>query len=332
MAGSAEVARKNVLARGWRYLVRSKTVAPSLLLMYALMVIVFASLSREYISLINFKAIMSDLAVSGIVSVGMMVVILAGGLDLSVGSIVGLSGVILARFFNIPGKTFPLWMIYLAGIAVGLAFGAINGALITRVGINPVITTLGTMAVGRGLCYIWATQVARIFDPIYLNATRVFVFNLLPISLLYMLFVMILMWFILKYTRFGRNIYAVGGNPVAARLAGINVRDVQFSAYVISGLMCAIAAIILTGNLGMGRPEFGTGLELDVITIVLLGGVSLAGGKGDMLSLLIAVLIMGSIGNGLVLLDVPIYWRQVVRGFILIIAVAIDLIRYRKRV
>jgi len=330
MIDSVETVKRSGWTRAIRLITQAKTSAPSLIIMYILMVIFFALMSKNYLTLTNFTSIMSNLTVLGIAAVGMTVVILSGGIDLSIGSMQGFTGVILALLFNIPFRL-PIPIIILIGMIVGSLIGAINGFFVTKVRINPVITTLGTMSIFRGLCYIFATKyVGRIFDPTYLAMNRLYIFNALPISFIYMLAFMGIMAIVLKFTKFGRNVYAVGGNLLAARLAGINTDRVRFMAYVISGLFSALSAVVLTGQLGMGRPEFGTGNELEVITAVVLGGISLAGGRGDFLGVLIAVLILGSIGNGMVLLNVPIYWRQVVKGFILIIAVSIDVIRYRR--
>jgi len=319
---------KNLPSRLTTIQVKSSTVA--LVILYIVMVIFFSMVSPYYFTVSNFLSIFSNLGITGIVAIGMMVVMLAGGFDLSVGSMVGLVGVFIARMFNIAHPP-PLPVIILIGMLIGPALGAINGIIITRVGINPLIATLGTMAIFRGFCYIYAMQVARIYDPIYLALGRSYLFKYIPISFLYMVLLMLLMDFILRYTRFGRNVFAVGGNVYAARAVGINTDRVKFYTYVISGIMCSFAAVILTAQLGMGRPEFGTGYELEIITALALGGVSLSGGKGDFIGVFLAILILGSIGNGMVLMNVPIYLRMVIKGAILILAVTIDSLRGKKR-
>ena len=326
----ATVVKRNLPGRLIAPIIQTKSSTPALIVLYVLMVIFFSLFSPYYLTVTNFLSILSNLSIAGIVAVGMTVVILAGGFDLSVGSMVGLIGVFIARMFNM-GQPPPLSLIILIGMLIGPALGAVNGVIITKVGINPIITTLGTMAVFRGICYIYAMQVARIYNPVYLAIGRGYLFGYIPNSFLYMILLMLLMAFILKYTRFGRRLFAVGGNVYAARVVGINTDWVKFITYVISGLMCSIAAVILTAQLGMGRPEFGTGYELEVITAVVLGGVSLAGGRGDFLGVFLAILILGSIGNGMVLMNVSIYLRMVIKGAILILAVTIDALKVRKR-
>lgn len=309
---------------------QSKTPTLSLIILYLVMVLIFSLSSPHYFTVTNFKSIISNLAVDGILAAGVVIVMIAGGFDLSVGSLMGLVGVFIAKLFRM-GIDIPILVIILIALCIGPLLGLINGLIITKVGINPIITTLGTLAIFRGICYMWADQVARIYNYDYILIGQGWLANLIPYSFIYLIIFFVVLALILKFTRFGRNLYTVGGNEYLARLAGINTEKIKLMSYVISGLFCSFAAIVLTARLGSGRPEYGTGAELDVLTIAVLGGVAVGGGKGNYLGTFIALLIIGSISNGLVLLDVPVFLRMVIKGALLILAVSIDALRNRRR-
>jgi ribose/xylose/arabinose/galactoside ABC-type transport system permease subunit len=275
----------------------------------------------------------------------MTFVLLIGGLDLSVGSILGFTAVNVVLFHDVFERAgIPLaylpWMVVLCSLVIGTALGLINGLIITRIGINPVITTLGTMALARGMASWFALgfeilKTGRITDPAFLNLARAYLPNaqtaIVPITLVYLVVLYALAIFILKYTRYGRDVFAVGSNEYAARLAGINVRRIKFTSYIISGATAGLAGAILVAQLSLGRDDAGLGIELEVITAVVLGGVSMAGGKGNLFGVIIAVVILGVIRNGMVQLQATIglsyYWREVVKGLILILAISIDAAR-----
>ena len=209
--------------------------------------------------------------------------------------------------------------------------GLINGLIITKVGINPIITTLGTLAFFRGVCYFWANLNPRIYNVFVQNIGRIYLGNVFPITTLYIIVTFIILTLILKFSRFGRDLYTIGGNEPLARLAGIPVDRVKIISYVISGFFASIAGLLLISQLGSGRPEYGTGAELEVLTIVVLGGVAVGGGKGNYLGVFIALAIIQTISNGMVLIDVPVYLRMVVKGALLVLVIAIDALRSRKQ-
>jgi len=316
--------------------VYGKSMVPALGILLILLVVLFGTVTPNFMTFTNFKAIISNIPVIAFMSVGMTFVILVGGLDISVGSILGFTAVNVALFHHMG---FPAWAVVLVCLGIGIFFGAFNGIIITRVGINPVITTLGTMALARGMASWFALdieslKVGRIFDQNFLLISRLYLprgTQIIPITLVYVIVLYVAMSFVLKYTRYGRRVYAVGSNEYAARLAGINISRIKFSAYVMSGVMAALAGVILVAQLSLGRDDAGLGSELEVITAVVLGGVSLAGGKGDLLGVIISVLILGVIRNGMVhiqeTIGISYYWREVVKGAILIIAISIDAAR-----
>ncbi len=310
-----------------------KSIVPALLVLLVILVAFFGLMTPYFFKYTNFKAIISNIPIIAIMSIGMAFVLLIGGLDISVGSILGFTAVNVALFHHMG---FPAWAIVLVCLAIGAAFGSFNGVIVTKVGINPVITTLGTMALARGMASWFALDIeslklGRIFDQKFLLISRLYIpqdKQLIPITLVYVIILYIAMSLVLKYTEYGRNVYAVGSNEYASRLAGINTSRIKFISYVISGIMASIAGIILVAQLSLGRDDAGTGSELEVITAVVLGGVSLAGGKGSLLGVIISVIILGVIRNGMVHLQETIglsyYWREVVKGAILILAISID--------
>ncbi len=313
-----------------------KSMAPALTVLLFILIVFFSAATEHFFSFTNVKAIVSNLPIVAIMAVGMTFVLLIGGLDISVGSILGFTAVNVVLFHSIG---FPIWAVVLASLAVGAILGSINGFIITRVGINPVITTLGMMAFARGLASWFSLdfevlRVGRIFDQNFLLISRQYLppgTQIIPITLIYIIAIYAMAMFVLKHTGYGRNVYAVGSNEYAARLAGINVNKIKFFSYMISGIMASFAGVILVAQLSLGRDDAGLGSELEVITAVVLGGVSLAGGKGNLLGVILAVVTLGVIRNGMVHLEqatgLSYYWREVVKGVILILAISIDAAR-----
>ncbi|MBC8388842.1 MAG: ABC transporter permease [Actinobacteria bacterium] len=310
---------------------KKNSMTPTLVVVYALMIILFFSINPLYVSIANIKSIFANLTIAGIMAIGLTTVILAGNFDLSVGSVLGVSAIICAKLYNIEGITIPLPVVILAAIAVGVVIGALNGFLVSFVGINSIITTLGTLAIFRGLAYIYATETARIYYKPFIFIGRGYVAEFIPITFIYFIVILVLAYLVLRFTRFGRNIYQVGANNIAARLAGISVRKTAFYTFIISGVTAAIGGMIMSSQLAFAQGEFGIGYEFKVLTICVLGGISLAGGRGTLVGILVATLILGSISNGLALADVPIDWRDAFQGIILIAAILIDSIRVRRR-
>jgi len=310
-----------------------KSMAPALIVLLSILVIFFSLMTPNFFTFINFKAIISNIPVIAIMAVGMTFVLLVGGLDISVGSILGFTAVNVVLFHN---AGFNATLIVICSAVIGALIGAFNGYIITKIGINPVITTLGTMALARGLASwfsldIEVLKVGRIFDQKFLLISRYYIppdKQIIPITFVYVIVLYILISIVLKYTRYGRNVYAVGSNEYAARLAGINTGRIKFLSYVISGIMASLAGVILVAQLSLGRDDAGIGSELEVITAVVLGGVSLSGGKGNLLGVIVSVLILGVIRNGMVHLEQVVglsyYWREVAKGAILILAISID--------
>jgi len=326
-------------------LVYGKSMVPALSLLLVILLAFFGLMTRYFFTLGTFKAIISNIPVIAIVSVGMTIVLLVGGLDLSVGSILGFTAVNVVLFHDwfervgVPVIWLP-WLVLLCSLLIGTGLGLINAVIITRIGINPVITTLGMMALARGMASWFMLgfpilKTGRITDPVFLSMARTYLPSekvaIFPITLVYVVLLYAIAMLVLRYTRYGRNVFAVGSNEYAARLAGVDVRRIKFSAYVISGAVSGLAGAILVAQLSLGRDDAGLGLELDVITAVVLGGVSMAGGKGSLVGVFIAIIILGVIRSGMVQLQAAIglsyYWRDPVAGLILILAISIDAAR-----
>jgi ribose transport system permease protein len=270
----------------------------------------------------------SNFSIGGIVAVGVFFPMLAGVFDLSISGVVSLCSVLIVFFFN---NILPIPVIIFLCIGIGAAVGATNGFLTKIVGINPLITTIGTGSVLTGAAKWISTEIGseNIYNEGYLRLGSTFIGNQIPILLIYMIVIFVVAAVVLKYTRFGRRIYAVGGNFEIARMAGIPSARIQFSTYMISGCCAALAAVLLTSQLASGRPEFGATYTLDAIAVCVLGGLLLGGGKGDLFGLFVAVVLLGSVANGLIMLGLSFYIRFIVTGSILIISIVVNELRYR---
>jgi len=291
---------------------------------YAVIIIVFALLSDVFLSTRNFLNIGVSVSILGIIAATQTMVIIARGFDLSVGSVVALAGVITAKLLEAGQPD----LVALGGaIGVGLLVGLVNGLLITIVRVNPLITTLATLSVVRGLAYVWTDALTQGFPGRNLAWLGVQRIAEVPVPVLVMLIVFAAVSLTLRYTTFGRELYAVGGNPRAALLAGIDVRRTQLAVYLLSGMSAGLAGAILAAQLSAGSPQAATGLELNVVAAVVLGGASLAGGRGRPWGTLLGALIMATLANGLVLIDVSSFYQMIAWGLVLLLAVVIDQLR-----
>src|SRR5580704_14291709 len=292
----------------------------SLLIALAALVAIFGFLRPDVFFLLrNILNIGQAIAILGILATAQTIVIISGGLDISVGAVVGLSTVCIALAVGWTGS--PALSI-LFGVAVGAVAGLVNGLIITVGRINAVIATLGTMAVFRGVAFIISNgQSISIFDPAFRFIGDGKILGV-PVTIL--VIVVVIFFVLMRYTITGRNIYAIGGNPVVARLAGLNVRAYQIGIYTLSGATAGLAGMLLAARTGSGQPISGSeGLELEAITAAVLGGCALTGGKGTIIGGLLGVLIIGVLDNGLILTSVPTFFQMVAKGVLLIAAVII---------
>jgi ribose transport system permease protein len=279
----------------------------------------FASKSPYFFTWNNWLNILTAAAITGIIAAPGTMLLIAGQFDLSVGSGVAFCGMILAVVSNNHGLTVGV----LAAVLAGLGLGALNGLLVTVIGVNALITTLGTLAVFRGLTEVVSggqTQSVNGFST--LGSARPFL--TIPLPVIIFAAVVVIFWFILRYTTYGRSMYAIGSNPVAARLVGIRSKLFIFIAFILSGACVALGGLINASQLGSGSPITAQGLELSVITAIVLGGTSLTGGRGTVLGTIVGLLVISAMNNGLVLINVDPFYQDVARGALLILAVSFD--------
>ncbi len=291
---------------------------------FVVMCAIFGVLAPTFLSANNVVTIASTLAVVGISAIGMTMVLITGGVDLSVGSVAALTGVVASALWP---STLPIWLAAGAGLLTGLAIGLFNGIMITRLRINPLITTLATYSAVRGIAFVISgTQDNQLGDPTFLFLGRGSIAGI-PFSLILMLSLYLAFFMVLRFTRFGRNLYAIGGSSEAARLAGININMHLLAVYGLCGLLSSLSGLVSAAQLAAGRPQAAFGLEFAVIAAVVLGGTSLAGGKGTLSGTLIGVVLLRTLDNGLIQLNVSSFYQDVARGLVLLLTVGIDQIR-----
>ncbi|PGL71002.1 ABC transporter permease [Bacillus sp. AFS055030] len=272
----------------------------------------------------NILNVLKQVSIIAILAAGMTIVILTGGIDLSVGSTVALSGVISVMASSSGINPF---LSMILGIVVGYLVGFINGFFIAKTKLPPFIVTLGSMTYVRGLAYVISGGYPIVLASEHFKFIGGGKILGIPTPIYITLVVYLIMAFILKYTMFGRHIYAIGGNEEAAHLAGIKVEKSLINVYSISGLLAGLGGVVLAGRVYSGQPTAGNMYELDAIAAVILGGTSFTGGKGRIQSTIVGVLIMGIITNGLTLMNVDYYWQLIVKGTVIIIAVLLDRLR-----
>lgn len=296
-----------------------------LLGIYAVLLVALSLLSPYFLSVSNFLNILVAVSTIGIIAVAMTMVIVSGGIDLSVGSVVALAGVAVAQLSH----PMPIAAAVLMALLVGLIVGLFNGWAITSLGINPLIATLGTLSIARGLSFVFSGGLTQTIDaPGFEYLGRGFLLGV-PFQVVVMALLFLLAAWVMRSTVFGRSVYAIGGNAQASRLAGLPVRGLQMAVYLLSGLSAALGGVFLASQLGAGAPQAASGIELSVIAAVILGGTSLSGGKGTIGGTLLGVLILGTLNNGLTLLNVSSYYQEVARGVVLLLAVGLDQLRLR---
>lgn len=283
--------------------------------------VVLTFLSDRFLTVDNLLNVTRQVSINAIISVGMTLVILTGGIDLSVGSILAFSGSITAGLLA-GGQALSLAVVL--GLIVGAGLGFVNGILITRADIPPFIATLGTMTAARGFTLVYTDgrpitgmdEVFRFLGGGYIASV--------PVPVIIMAVIFIAAYIMLTQTKFGRYIYAIGGNEEAARLSGINTKKVLTAVYTLGGLLAGFSGVIMASRLNSAQPTAGIGFELDAIAAVVLGGTSLSGGVGTIAGTLIGAMIIGVLDNGLNLLNVSSFYQQVAKGVVILLAVYVD--------
>jgi len=273
----------------------------------------------------NLMGIVKQASINGILACGMMFVILSGGIDLSVGSTVALAGVMAAHFAH--PDTYPLIVPILIAIAVGIGVGLVNGVGVAYGGIPPFIITLATMTAVRGIALIASggSPVYGLSESFKGIASGTIPGTIIPILAVYFLVIIAISGFVLTKTVFGRRIYMIGGNDIAAKVSGINVKKMRLSVYAISGGLAGIAGVLLASRTISGSPTAGQSYELDAIAAVIIGGISMSGGAGKWYGTLIGALLIAVLANGLDILNVSSNYQMIIKGAIIAIAVLVDI-------
>lgn len=290
--------------------------------------VVLSFASNSFLTASNLLNVSQQISTNLFIAIGMTFIILLGGIDLSVGSVVALTG--LAIGIMMKSWEMPVFLSLLLGVFFASVIGLITGLLITGFDLPPFIATLGMMSIARGAAYtITEGQPIYTFPKEFLGITGRY-WGIPIFTILMMAVMCVIAAYVLKYTKYGRYIYAIGGNEDCAKLSGINVARIKCIAYVISGFCCGVAAIVLTSRLDSAVPTNANGAELDAIAAVVIGGTSMTGGEGTLVGTIIGTLIIGIVANGLNLLNVPQGAQRMVKGGIIVLAVIVDVIR-RKR-
>ena len=293
----------------------------AIIVIFIVLFVVMSIFAPNFFTGNNMVNILRQVSISGICAVGMTFVMLTGGIDLSVGAILGVSGVLTAMMML---KGIPSLLASIIALALGVVIGGITGAIIHYIEIPPMIATLGTMTYLRGVAYLitGGTPVFG-FDESYSKIGQGHV-GVIPIPVIILAIVYAIGIFVLSKTKFSRYVYGIGGNQEVARLSGIKVARVKIAVYAISGFCSALAGLVMLGRVNSGQPRAGESYEMDVITAVVLGGVSLNGGVGNLSHVIFGVLIIGVLTNGMTMMAVDDYWQRVVKGLILLLAVSFD--------
>lgn len=296
----------------------------------ALTCLVLAVISENFLSTRNLLNVLRQTSINGVLAIGMTFVILTRGIDLSVGSVAALAGMVAGSLATtstgsmIFGATMPAPLALLAGILTGMACGAVSGVVVSRFKVPAFVATLGMLSAARGLTLLYSggRPIAALDEGFRWIGTGTVLG--IPVPILIFAAVFGLAHFVLMQTRYGRHIYAAGGNPHAAKVSGLNVSRIRFSVYVISGALAGLAGMILAARTGSALPQAGIAYELDAIAAVVIGGTSLSGGIGRVSGTLVGALLIGVMNNGLDLLGVESYYQQVIKGVLIVAAVMLD--------
>ncbi|CAN5674933.1 sugar ABC transporter permease [soil metagenome] len=295
---------------------------------FGLICLALSLITPNFLTWSNLTIVVTQVSINALLAFGVTFVIITGGIDLSLGSMVAVAGVVAASFAH--PDTYPVVVPIFMGLLAGVAMGAFNGFVITRSNVPPFIVTLGTMTIGRGLALILSKgrPISNLSDSFNFIGGGQLLGVPMPIFILIVLFVICAV--LLNKTVLGRYMYAIGGNEQAARASGIPLNKIKMTVYTLCGGLAGLAGILLTSRITTGQPNAGAGFELDAIAAAIIGGTSTSGGTGTMAGALIGALLIGVISNGLDLLNVTSYYQQVVMGVIIIGAVVLDSLNHKK--
>jgi putative xylitol transport system permease protein len=323
---------ENKIAGGWFKTEQRRLILQEygIFLAFLLLVVILSFSNEFFLTGGNISNVLLQTSINGVLAIGMTFVILTRGIDLSVGSVVALAGIVSASFATtsetagVIGSPYPVAIGLLVGVLVGVVCGSISGAIVSRFSVPAFVATLGMLSAARGMTLIYGGgRPVPALTPAFRWIGTGDVFGL-PAPVIVLAIVFAVSWWILNRTRFGRYIYAVGGNPHAAKTSGINTNRIRFTVYVISGGLAGLAGILLSARTGSGLPQAGVAYELDAIAAVVIGGTSLSGGVGRVTGTLIGALIIGVMNNGLDLMGIQSYYQQVLKGALIVGAVMLD--------
>jgi len=303
----------------------------SLFIFLGFLIAVFSITSEHFLSPYNITSLLTNISYSGIAAIVLTLIIISRGLDISIGGVIGLTTVVVATLYS-QNDPLPTWLILIIGLGTGAIVGFINGWCITALDMDPIITTLGAMAITRGLAYVISdSQSILMFEDTtdYISNGTIFY---IPIPIIIFILTVIIFSVLLHKSKFGRSIYAIGANELSAEFSGIAIKSKKMILYILSGVAASISGIILLGQTSVGMPQHGLGTELEVITAVLLGGAALSGGKGTIYGTVAGVLILGVLFNGLTISGVRYVHLQIFQGILLLVAVATYEIKTRNEV
>ncbi|MBS5603989.1 ABC transporter permease [Enterocloster lavalensis] len=301
-----------------------------IMLVLLLLVVLLSALSPVFLTPNNLLTVLKQISHNMCLALGMTLVIILGGIDLSVGALVAMIGTVTVGL--IVNQGVPIFVGILMGLFLGIICGAINGGFVAFFKFPAFIVTLSMMNIARGVAYIYCGgKTTRIMDERFVKIGTGSL-GLVPVPVIYMLVMIVIFSILLNKTKFGTYIYAIGGNREAARLSGVPIKLTEIAVFTIAGFMASFAGIVLAARMYSGQPSVGDGHELNAIAACVLGGISMSGGVGRIGGTVMGVLVMGVINNGLNLLNVSTYWQYVAKGAIILIAVMVDWMKQRSKV
>jgi len=292
-----------------------------LFMILAVMLVIASYVGRPFFfSKLNLIPMINNLSFIGIVAAVLTMVMVTGEIDFSIGGNIGLTACLAALLLE---KGLPGWLVVIIALAAGAAMGTFNGMLVTRIGVNSIIATIGTMFIWRGIGYTLTNGESMLaMNPVIDFIGRGFIFKVIPFPIVLLAIVFIITYTVMNHSKWGRRIYAIGANPLASFLSGINVKKVKFISFLICGMTASLGGLILTSLTAVGMPQHGQGLELLIISSIILGGTALGGGRGSILGTLAGVFILSVLYNFLTIMNVYYFYMQIVQGTVLILVVS----------
>lgn len=294
-----------------------------------LMGVIISCATDKFLSGDNIISVLRQISINTYIALGMTLIIILGHIDLSVGAIVAMSGTLTVGF--IVNQGLPIWFAIVLGLLLGVATGFLSGFIVSNFKVPAFIITMAMMNIASGIAYVYSGgQSTRITDKFFINigtgylAKDIPVLNKIPLPVVYMVILIVIFVFLLNKTKFGTYVYAIGGNREAARLSGVPIKKVEIIVFTLSGLLSAFAGLVLCSRMYSGQPSVGSGYELDAIAACVLGGTSMAGGKGRISGTVFGAIVIGIISNGLNLIGVSSYWQLIIKGLIIACAVLLD--------